>query len=208
VGIQDRKTREHEQLRQSILDAALRVLAEEGYGRVSMRKIASLIEYSPTTIYRFFRNKEELLRAIAGRTYADLSARFERARAEQGSDPLALLRTCVREYMTYCVAHAEMYRLLSDLACFEVENGVVYERVGETRARVYQSWLECIGQAIARGAFAVRDEMRVFLFVWDAVSGYIDHRIGHPGIPREPIDEDAAEFVNLVFRALEARAEG
>lgn len=208
MSIQDRKTRAQEQLRQSILDAALRVLADEGYGRVSMRKIASLIDYSPTTIYRFFRNKEDLLRAIAGQTYAELSARFERARAEQGSDPLALLGACIREYIRYCVEHAEMYRLLSDIACFEVEDGIVYERIGETRARVYQSWFECIGQVIARGGFVVRDAMRVFLFIWDAVSGYIDHRINHPGIPREPIEGDAAEFVSRVFRALEARAEG
>jgi len=67
MSTQDRRSRESARLRQDILDAAVRVLAEQGYGKVSMRKIAALIEYSPTTIYRFFRNKEELLSIIAAR---------------------------------------------------------------------------------------------------------------------------------------------
>jgi AcrR family transcriptional regulator len=44
MSIQERKSRENAQLRQRILTAALRVFAEQGYGKVSMRKIAALID--------------------------------------------------------------------------------------------------------------------------------------------------------------------
>ncbi len=60
MSIDDRKEREKEILRRKILDAAERLFVEEGYENVSMRKIAAIIEYSPTTIYRFFESNASM----------------------------------------------------------------------------------------------------------------------------------------------------
>lgn len=205
MSIRDRKARESSELRRKILGAALHVLAEEGYGRVSMRKIAARIDYSATTIYRFFGCKEDLLGAIAAETYGALSARFAQVRAERGKDPVDLLKALMEEYIRFCVEQPDMYRLYSDVGSFELEDGVLFERVGDTRAMVYQSWFGCIRQAIDSGCLEVDDALRVFLFLWDAVSGYIDHRINQPGIPRKALAEDSAEFLDLVFRGIERR---
>ena len=205
MTIQDRKSRENAQLKQKILGAALRIFAEQGYRKVSMRKIASLIDYSPTTIYRFFRNKEELLRTIAAETHGDLSARFEKIKAKNSANPLAVLRTLIREYMIYCVERPDMFRLYSDVGSFEMEDGVMYERLGETRYMVYQSWFTCIRQAIEAGHLEVKDDVRIFLYLWDAVNGYVDHRINHTRIPRKPLAVDSAEYLGLVFRGIETK---
>lgn len=203
MSIQDRKRRGSVRLRQEILGAALRVFAEQGYGKVSMRKIAALIDYSPTTIYRFFRNKEELLATIAAETYRDLAARFEKVKAGSGRDPLGTLKSLVREYVIFCVERPEMFRLYSDLASFEMDEGIMYERLGGTRYRVYQSWFHEIRLAAESGALEGTDDTRVFLYLWDAVNGYIDHRIRHPRVPRQPVAEDSAEYLSLVFRGIE-----
>lgn len=203
MTIQDRKSRESARLRQRILGATLRVFAQHGYRRLSMRKIAALIDYSPTTIYRFFRNKEELLCTIAAETYRDLSARFEAVKAERQIGPLGRLRSLIGEYIAFCVERPDMFALYSDLASFEMEDGVMYERLGDARYRVYQSWFESIRQCIESGALAVRDEVRVFLYLWDAVSGYVDHRVRHARVPRQPIAADSAEFLALLFRGIE-----
>jgi len=203
MSIQDRKSRENARLRQEILKAALRIFAEQGYGKVSMRKIAAMIDYSPTTIYRFFQNKDDLLRTMAAETYGDLSARFEKLKAEGSDDPLGLLKSLVREYIFFCVERPDMFRLYSDLASFEMEEGIMYERLGETRFMVYQSWFKCIRQSIESGRFEVKDDMQIFLYLWDAVNGYIDHRIRHPRVPRKPLAEDSAEYLSLLFRGIE-----
>ena len=203
MSIQDRKSKENARLKQKILTAALRVLAKQGYGRLSMRKIAALIDYSPTTIYRFFRNKEELLQAIATATYGDLSARVEKIQAEGAGDPLSLLKSLVREYIIFCVERPDMFRLYSDLASFEVEDGIMYERLGGSRYQVYQSWFKCIRRTIESGRFGLEDDMRIFLYLWDAVNGYIDQRIKHPGVPRKPLAVDSFEYLDLVFRGIE-----
>jgi AcrR family transcriptional regulator len=205
MSIQDRKSRENSQLRQKILIAALRIFAEQGYGQVSMRKIAALIDYSPTTIYRFYRNKEELLLAIAAETYRDLSARFEKIKAENGDEPLGMLKSLLKEYIIFCVERPDMFRLYSDLASFEMEEGIMYERLGGTRYMVYQSWLNGIEQSIEAGYFELKDDLRIFLYLWDAVHGYIDHRIRQARVPRKPLADDSAEYLSLVFRGIEAK---
>jgi AcrR family transcriptional regulator len=62
MGISQRREREQEQLRRKIFDAASELFAQEGYQNVSMRKIAERIEYSPTTIYLYFKDKNELFK--------------------------------------------------------------------------------------------------------------------------------------------------
>jgi AcrR family transcriptional regulator len=203
MSIKDRKERETAQMRDKILDSALRVFAEQGYGKVSMRKIAALIDYSPTTIYRFFKNKEELLQTIAAGTFGDLSAKFAMVKTEGSADPLATLKALVREYTVFCVEHPDMFRLFSDIASFEMEDGIMYERLGGTRYMVYQSWFGCIRQSIRSGCLEMNDEVRIFLYLWDAVNGYIDHRIRYPRVPRKELAEDAVEYLSLIFCGIE-----
>lgn len=61
MGIKQRKDREREEMKDLILDAAKRISIEEGFSKVSIRKIAEEIEYSPGTIYLYFKNRDEIL---------------------------------------------------------------------------------------------------------------------------------------------------
>jgi AcrR family transcriptional regulator len=54
-----------EMRRARILEAAAAVLGEKGYERATMREIATRAGIAPGTIYLYFRNKRELLLAIA-----------------------------------------------------------------------------------------------------------------------------------------------
>ena len=72
MGIKERREREKENLRRDILDVAREMFATEGYESVSMRKIADKIEYSATTIYLYFKDKNELLYQICEETFEQL----------------------------------------------------------------------------------------------------------------------------------------
>jgi AcrR family transcriptional regulator len=72
MGIQERRNREKQLLRQEILDAAREMFVREGYEGVSMRKIADRIEYSPTTIYHYFDDKADLLSQIIMESFSKL----------------------------------------------------------------------------------------------------------------------------------------
>ena len=64
MSITDRKEREKKEMRQAILDAALTLFREKGYDAVSIRNIAEAIEYSPATIYLYFKDKNEIFFAL------------------------------------------------------------------------------------------------------------------------------------------------
>ena len=80
MGIPERKERAREDLRKRILAAAEELFVREGYEKVSMRKIARRIEYSPTTIYHHFKDKAELFACL-------LEGYHGRAPGAHGGDP-------------------------------------------------------------------------------------------------------------------------
>lgn len=64
MGISERKDREKQEMVELILDESMKLIIEEGYDNVTMRKIADRIEYSPTTIYLYFKDKSEILYSL------------------------------------------------------------------------------------------------------------------------------------------------
>lgn len=69
---------------EKILDAAGCLLAEQGEAGLSMRKIAALLNVSPTSIYGHFANKDVLLNALANRLFSDFNGNLTCADSWQG----------------------------------------------------------------------------------------------------------------------------
>ncbi|MBL7879529.1 MAG: helix-turn-helix transcriptional regulator, partial [Chryseobacterium gambrini] len=65
MGLHERRQREKENIRASILDAAFSLAKTEGWASLSMRKIADAIEYSAPVVYDYFENKEAILYEIS-----------------------------------------------------------------------------------------------------------------------------------------------
>lgn len=61
MGINERKEKQKAELKHLILEASVKLFSEQGYEGFSMRKIAGMIEYSPTTVYLYFKDKNEIL---------------------------------------------------------------------------------------------------------------------------------------------------
>lgn len=59
-----RREKESLQMRENIIKAAKRVIQDEGFDQLSMRKIAKHLDYAPSILYYYFKNKEELQMAI------------------------------------------------------------------------------------------------------------------------------------------------
>jgi AcrR family transcriptional regulator len=73
-----RREREKLRQRQEVLDVALRLFSEKGFHNVSMHEIAKEAEFAIGTLYKFFRNKEDLYKALI----LQLSDRFQGALTE------------------------------------------------------------------------------------------------------------------------------
>lgn len=109
MGIPDRKEREKQELRDLILKEARALFLEEGFEKTSLRKIAERIEYSPTTIYLYFKDKNELFLALHEESFQ----RFFSALSSVASvpDPFERLTALGRAYIEYGINNPEEYDL-------------------------------------------------------------------------------------------------
>lgn len=69
MSIEKRRFHEKEEMREKILDASTKIINEEGYDKLSMRKIAEIINYSPTTIYIYYKNKAQIAEDLGRKIY-------------------------------------------------------------------------------------------------------------------------------------------
>jgi len=107
-GISDDKKR---QMREKISASAQRLFQTEGYGHVSMRRIASDIGCSPMTLYKYYDAKIDILRTL----WADVFRRvFDQLDALDVSDlaPREKLSLLAVTYVDYWLNHSEHYRLV------------------------------------------------------------------------------------------------
>jgi AcrR family transcriptional regulator len=68
----ERKHRQRAANRGAIVDAARRVAAREGAGELSLRAVAAEAGYAPASVYEYFRNRAELVLALAAEDLGQL----------------------------------------------------------------------------------------------------------------------------------------
>ena len=116
MGLKDRRARQKQALRGQILDAARDILVTQGFGGLSMRKVADRIEYSPTAIYLHFHDKQSLVAELG-------ISRAQIAGVGDGANDLKFLAECgvsvawrakpvVRDQTTYALNHSGLDALL------------------------------------------------------------------------------------------------
>src|SRR6201986_1226105 len=90
AGLRERKKA---RTRASLREHALRLFREQGYQATTVEQIAAAAEVSPSTFFRYFPTKEDLV------PKADLDGRIAEACARQPAElrPVAALRGAMRE---------------------------------------------------------------------------------------------------------------
>lgn len=69
MGFKERRNVEIKEMKKKIMDAAIEIIEQEGYEKLSIRKIATKIEYSPTTIYLYYKDKAEIISDMSNELY-------------------------------------------------------------------------------------------------------------------------------------------
>jgi len=87
MGIEERKEREKKMRRQQIMDAAKKVFASKGFGGATIEHIAEEAEFSPATLYLYFKNKDELFASLNLRMLQVLIAKMESVRDQGNLNP-------------------------------------------------------------------------------------------------------------------------
>lgn len=117
MGIAERRERERESLRTTILEAARDLLSEDGLDALSMRAIAKRIEYSPGTIYLYFRDKDDLVRSLVADAMTLLLRYMRQALADAGPDasPAEQHRATGYAYVRFALENTAHFRVMFEI---------------------------------------------------------------------------------------------
>jgi AcrR family transcriptional regulator len=182
MGIAERREREREALRTQILEAARDILSEQGLDALSMRAIAERIEYSPATIYLYFRDKDELIREVVREGFTRLHDYFQAGirTAVQGT-PAGEYAAMGKSYAQFALENTAYFRVMFELPAVAQMECPAVEMEGSppmTDAPSFDTVVCSVQRAVDAGALNVRDAARGAVIGWGLIHGLTSLYLG------------------------------
>jgi AcrR family transcriptional regulator len=107
----ERRDAERAQLRNELLAVAERLLQANGYAGFSLRQVAEETGYTPTTIYRHFKDRDDLLGTVLDTWFSKFAAALDAA-DRSATDPRGRLMAQSAAYILFAVEHPAVYRVM------------------------------------------------------------------------------------------------
>lgn len=175
--------------RDLILDAAARIVSEEGVSPVSMERIGREAGVSKALVYSYFLNRNELLSALLLREYPAFQ-RIPAASAAGAQGFEAIIRSTTRAYLDHVAEKGVLIqRLMNEPA--------VAKAVAEEQLHGREATSRYFGQQMAR-AFAIdQDEAAIVSDILMGLTGAAGNYMFRTG-------EDIEKLTELVVRMIMA----
>ncbi len=110
MTVAKRKEKHKEDLRGKILQSARELFMDRGFEHTSIRNIAEKIDYSPTTIYLYFKDKDDIFYALHQEGFIILNQYFKSLGLVE--DPFERLKAISRAYIQFAIENGEYYDLM------------------------------------------------------------------------------------------------
>jgi AcrR family transcriptional regulator len=190
-------------MRQEILDAASELFVQEGYECFSMRRLAEKIEYSPTTIYLYFKDKSELLMSLCDETFSKLVENFERI-AEHESDPMKALVSGLKAYVEFGLQYPNHYTVTFINHPPDVRPSLEHKMEHSTGMKAYNVMPAMVGACIERGLLRPVDVNLASQALWAAIHGITSLLIVHTHFPWTDKEKLIDKVIDTMIEGLRA----
>lgn len=162
---------ERQQLRTLIMDAARELFVAKGVEAVTMREIAKRIDYSATSIYLHFADKEALIRAICDTDFLALANSLKQLL--QIPDPVARMLAFGQGYAEFALHHPNHYRMMfmtEHLPCDPTNTSIVQNNAEQD---AYYQLKTVVNDVFAAGKFRqdINDPELIAQTIWAGMHG-------------------------------------
>jgi AcrR family transcriptional regulator len=110
MGIAERKQEEKQEMHKRILNGARKVFLEKGYEQTSMRNIANEINYSPGSLYFYFKDKSEIFHELHKEGFQLLLNQLKVL--DKVADPFERLKANGRVFIQFAKENKDYYNLM------------------------------------------------------------------------------------------------
>lgn len=114
TGAAARRASNRESMRAAILDTARGIVTESGIDGLTIRGVATALNYSPGAIYEYFASKEDIVTALYFQGASGLGGQMEQAIADlpPAANAIEAMMALARSYRAHAHANPEFYRLV------------------------------------------------------------------------------------------------
>lgn len=203
MGVKERKERDKVEMRDKILQSAHKLFLDRGFEEVSIRNIAEAIEYSPATIYLYFKDKDEIFYALHGEAFKIFNQHM--IDLVGISDPFQRLIAMGEEYLRFFQEHPKYYEIMflteSPMDCEENQDKW---QEGQRALQFLESILK---DCQTQGRFAEMDTQVLAFSIWSYMHGMcaltLRQRIRcYPEPDRDRIREQSFENFKVMLSRL------
>ncbi len=203
-----RRAREKENRRRSILAAARSVFFEDGFQLATVDDVAARAEVSKGTVYLYFESKETILAHLLLEGLEELIAVLEEAyAAERDIAPTERLRRLAMAYLHFFHTNPHYHRLIMALDRGRFQEAIppeLYEQVLTRSLRGFHWVTQAVQQGIEQGLFGVTEPRQAAAALWASLNGVLV-LLGHP-LRREMVASDLESLYwstfDIVLRGL------
>ena len=211
-------------MRLRVMDAARELFLSGGEDAVTLRRVAERIEYSATTIYSYFSNKESLIEELCLADFAVYSRVLQQA--ERTPDPCGRLRKIALAYVDFGLLYPSHYRAMfmtpagARPARTEKRRGSLAETQSFDEARTsphptpntYDFLHTAVFKAMAAGCFRpqYRDVAVIAQVIWSGLHGVVSlHlvRARYAAVNWRPVQTAVETMIDCLIQGLTSDAE-
>jgi AcrR family transcriptional regulator len=193
----------HGDLRQALIDAALRILAKKGSAQLNLRQLARQTGVSHAAPYRHFQDKNALLAAVAEEGFRKMTAKM-RALAGTEANPVLRLQRHGMGYVQFATENPAHYRVMFGS---ELQQKHADESLAAASAEAFSVLLDAVVACQLAGLARPGDPMNSALFCWSGVHGLslllIDGKLGPCGIGKTNTHPLVEEITGLIVDSLQ-----
>ncbi|WP_022927883.1 TetR/AcrR family transcriptional regulator [Patulibacter americanus] len=133
-----RRARERADLRDRILETAVGVLETEGVAALTMRRVATDMEYTAPVIYQHFANKDALLQEIVAHGHRAMATELEHALGQADVDRRML--ESAEAYVHFAGDHPHLYAVMNGTAVGGEERRALAEPAHDLLRDMLTAW--------------------------------------------------------------------
>jgi AcrR family transcriptional regulator len=170
TGAAARRERGRREMREAILGATQRLVAEQGLDALTMRAVAREIGYSVAALYEYFPAKEDILACLYFEGTEGLTGRMRATLAALPADAPAREKIAAlgRAYRGYAHEQRELFRLL-----FAQEVPRQGPPPGKEDPGAFELLVGVVREGIERGEFAPGPPPVLAMAAWAKVHGFV-----------------------------------
>jgi AcrR family transcriptional regulator len=202
MGITERRQMEKEIIRKKIIDAASEILVKEGYENLSMRKIASKIEYSPSIIYHYFEDKAEIVASVVEEGYGRILKSISEIPLDV-ENPEKTIEKGLRNYMELMLESPEQFMavLMSDMEVIQEKVNMLQEGISKERKSI-QGLCKLVELGIEKGKFRKMDVELTAQIIWTSTHGLLSRLILEKNIPQQQRERLINHHFQILIKGL------